>query len=380
MAVQDILPSVQLTGDDIRDTINNFGGSADNHWPNYYQANDANKWSKKKPVKYPAVHTTGSENPPHWKAYDGCCGFKLSSVVFGTVEDLVAAYKSESTFVYDPPTGGTSTPMRGGDWRGYNKNAKSPVWSHEISGVWYTTDNNSAVKSTCLGNNDVDAGTNLVMGDFLPNDSVNLSQCFYGVIAVGSNGATRVKTAANPIGSAALFANNSVSLTYSDVSSLGSKVTIYPAFFSKASTSATTGGASGTTIIACPELANGAALGKLSTPQTSALQGAIAWMAGSVYWSQLGGKQTFGGQIAYSNSNPNLEGTNITVSVLKTSGGVTTELNSETVTLAKDSSDGNRNFMSYTYSRIGTHTDGDSYSLKLSVADGTTDTEVCEQV
>ena len=377
MAVLSILPTTQLTGDDIRDTINSFGGSADNHWPNYYQANDANKWSKWKPVKYPSVHTTGNENPPFWKASDGCCGFVRNSILFGVIDDLVAAYKSGATFVYDPPTGGTYEPLRGGDWRNYNKNAKSPVWSHEISGMWYTNDNNSAVTSTCLGNNDVNPSTNLVMGDLLNG---GLSGYYYGVIAIGSNGATRVKTAAEPIGSAALFANNSVSLTYSDVSGLGGKVTIYPAFFSMKSVSATTNGASGTSIIACPDMANGNAIVKVSTQQASPWQGDIAWVIGSVYWSQGPGKQTFGGQIAYRNSNPSLEGTNIKVSVLKTNGNSTVELSTETVTLTKDSSDGNRNFMSYTYSRKGSYTTGDIYSLRLTAADGTTDTLICEEL
>ena len=130
----------------------------------------------------------------------------------------------------------------------------------------------------------------------------------------------------------------------------------------------------------CPDLANGNAIAKVSSPQTSPLQGAIGWVIGSVYWSQRAGKQTYGGQIAYSNSNPNLEGTNIKVSVLKTNGNSTVELSTETVTLTKDSSDGNRNFMSYTYSRTGSYTKGDIYSLRLTAADGTTDTLICEEL
>lgn len=55
MAVLSTLPTTTLTGDDIKDTINNYGGSADNTWLTFYDSlNDVNKWSRWKPFSYPA--------------------------------------------------------------------------------------------------------------------------------------------------------------------------------------------------------------------------------------------------------------------------------------------------------------------------------------
>lgn len=374
MAVQNILPSTQLTGVDIRDTINNFGGSANDNWLTYYQADDANKWSKFKSVKYNAIHTTGNENPPWWKAADGCCGFKKSSIVFSSLSDLVTAYKNQATYVYDPPTGGTSTPMRGGDWRNYNKNAVSPIWSHEVTGQLYASNGSSSITSTCLGNGDVNTAYNLVIGDLLPSGSVQLSNYYYGVIVVNSSGTIRVKTNANMIGSAAIFANNTVTLTYNEIGSLG-KVTIYPAFFSMKQTTTSASMAAGTTLVACPAMANGASVGRPITPSASPLEGQIGWMSGSAYYTIVGAKTTFGGQIAYKIS----DGSNVTITVRRTLNGTTTVLRTETVALKSNSTSDGIKYMNYSTILNMSHESGATYSLQLSIS-GTTSTINCEQV
>ena len=372
MAVQNILPSTQLHGADIRDTINDFGGSADNAWLNFFQANDVNKWSKWKPVKYAAAFTTGSEDPPFWKAYDGCCGFLMSSIVFSSLDALVTAYKNQATFVYDPPT--SPYPYRGGDWRNYNKNAVSPIWSHEVTGQLYASNGSSSITSTCLGNGDVNTAYNLVIGDLLPSGSVQLSNYYYGVIVVNSSGTICVKTNANMIGSAAIFANNSVTLTYNEIGSLG-KVTIYPAFFSMKQTTASASMAAGTTLVACPAMANGMSVGRPITPSASPWEGQIGWMSGSAYYTIVGAKTTFGGQIAYKIS----DGSNVTITVHRTLNGTTTVLKTETVALQPNSTSDGIKYMNYSTILSMSHESGATYSLQLSIS-GTTSTINCEQV
>ena len=96
-----------------------------------------NKWSKYKPVIYPAISTTGINN--WWKAVDGNCG--LSIPEYSNINNLVTAITNGVTWAYNKPTGGISSPYRLGDFRGYAHNAYIPFDSFYVPSVAY---NNSA--------------------------------------------------------------------------------------------------------------------------------------------------------------------------------------------------------------------------------------------
>lgn len=235
MAVQNILPSTQLHGADIRDTINNFGGSADNAWLNFYQANDVNKWSKWKPVKYNANFTTGNEDTPFWKGYNGMCGFTQESIIFGSVDAMITAVKAGTTFVYDPPTptGGTTYPFRGGDWRNYNKNAKAPFWDVYAYGSFINGNNSSSVEFELVDNSsDIDKNTNLVLGDILPAGT-NVANWYFGVVIVSGSKQFK-KSATTSIGSGASIpeAARKFSVTLGE-SGVSGSYTVYPCLYQR---------------------------------------------------------------------------------------------------------------------------------------------------
>lgn len=86
-----------------------------------------NMWAKYKPTRYAAPF------PDDWyKANDGNYGLNLNfpGTAVTSVADLVALYSKVNNGypdLYLKPTGGSSSPYRLGDFRGYNKNAKPEV-------------------------------------------------------------------------------------------------------------------------------------------------------------------------------------------------------------------------------------------------------------
>ena len=92
-----------------------------------------NKWSKYKPVIYPVISTTGITN--WWKAVGGNCG--LSITEYSNIEDLVTAIINGVTWDYNRPTGGSSSPYRLGDFRGYNHSAEIPFKSFNVPSIAY---------------------------------------------------------------------------------------------------------------------------------------------------------------------------------------------------------------------------------------------------
>lgn len=226
------LPSTSLTGAAIRDNINSFGGSADNAWLTFFQANDVNKWSKWKPVKYAAAFTTGSEDPPFWKAHDGLCGFTSGSILFSDEDSMITACDNGTTFVYDPPTGGSTYPYRGGDWRNYNSSAKAPFWDVYATGSFIQGDTSSSIDIELVDNSsDIDSSTNLVLGDILPGGT-NVANWYFGVLIVqGSN--RFKKSSTTSIGASASIpeAARKFTITYSELGFVPSSYKIYPCLF-----------------------------------------------------------------------------------------------------------------------------------------------------
>ena len=105
-----------------------------------------NKWSKYKPVIYPVIATTGITD--WWKAVDGSCGLSIQEYL--NIDNLVAAIINGVTWDYNKPTGGSSSPYRLGDFRGYNHNADIAFQSFYVPTTAYNNNVNSSVGATMI--------------------------------------------------------------------------------------------------------------------------------------------------------------------------------------------------------------------------------------
>lgn len=320
---------------DVRDTINAYGGSADNTLQSFFQQNDANKWAKYKDVKLYSNFTDD-----WYRGDNGLCGFTTGSVVFNDTQALVDAAKSGNTFVFDPPQGGTYTPMRLGDFRKYLYKAKNPIWSFDYSGQMATNNSSSSSTFTLLGNGDIDETYNLKISD-LAVSNTSLSNYYFGVIFTNTSG-TVVLTAksSSVIGTSKSF-NPSVTVTASQFNA--GKYMAYPCFIDS----------TGKTFVACP-------IGAISFEVvTSVDANMLGWMSGTGVWS-ITNRFNYKGQLGYTS---NYEGTTVYIA-LQVNG---VDVSGEEVTLVADSqsSDGKRKYMTYTRSIIRSAGVDETYQLRV---------------
>ena len=119
MAVKTILPTTNLTFDDIRDTLNNFGGSVTNVVATAFTSTaKINRWSRNKPESYKADFIAGGGSP---KASNN---FGLTVPSFDSITSL---FGSSSVWSYTLPSGGVNSPYRLGDFCGYFVYAGAPI-------------------------------------------------------------------------------------------------------------------------------------------------------------------------------------------------------------------------------------------------------------
>lgn len=116
MAVYDIIPSV-FTGDDVRDTLNAYGGTVADNWLEYFTTKaNINPMSKYKPVRF-----TGDfpSRDAYYKANNGLMGFAVSS--YSSYTQIVDAMDGGMNgWVYELPRGGAyNEPFRMDDFIGY---------------------------------------------------------------------------------------------------------------------------------------------------------------------------------------------------------------------------------------------------------------------
>lgn len=92
-----------------------------------------NKWAKYKPVRYNFT----SERPTKWYAgKDGCYGLNIPG--YSSISALISDLRNGITFwEYLPPTGGSESPYRLGDFAGYNGNAQQPVYCNDLPNIVY---------------------------------------------------------------------------------------------------------------------------------------------------------------------------------------------------------------------------------------------------
>lgn len=128
MAVHDIIPSTNVSMADIRDTLNANGGNVTNVLGTFFKdAAKINKWAKYKPVSYKGDFPTEGKQ---WRG-DG------SSSVWGMRVNIANAVSASGGYsVYQTPSinyshllpsGGSSSPYRLHDFRGYYPKAK-PIY------------------------------------------------------------------------------------------------------------------------------------------------------------------------------------------------------------------------------------------------------------
>ena len=136
-----------------------------------------NKWSKYKPVVYPVISTTGISD--RWKGVLGNCGLIIQEYL--NLDPLVSSIDNGAVWVYDKPTGGSSSPYRIGDFRGYEHSANRPYNDVVIPSTVYNAFTNSQIgvsimipsdaSNTELRLSDLDAIKNCYLGLYITNGS-----------------------------------------------------------------------------------------------------------------------------------------------------------------------------------------------------------------
>lgn len=152
------------------------------------------KWSLKKPVKYPCL----DDNPDRFKAYNGLYGLKAPKI-YTSAYALISAIEAgtEKGWEYDPPTGGMESPYRPHDFNGYDHTAKSPL-PYIVPGQQFIDEDSIALAL------DNDAGaTSVKLADMTAAQfgdaygTLNLSQWYVGIYFEETG--TNVYTSSTPI-------------------------------------------------------------------------------------------------------------------------------------------------------------------------------------
>lgn len=122
MAVYDILPSQNLKWDDVRDTLNASGGVVSNVAETAFKATSGiNKWSRHKPINHPSQFTLTEAE------FEGATEDKLQGIFYGLKGAVNLKLSQLHTANYEyvgTPKGGSGSPYRLGDFRGYARFAK----------------------------------------------------------------------------------------------------------------------------------------------------------------------------------------------------------------------------------------------------------------
>lgn len=148
--VHDVLPTTNLTYDDIRDTLNSAGGFVNNDVASAFKGTaNINKWSRHKPVRLAVnfCQDFDSSAPNYdadwWKGTSRTFGLKIP-YLSATTRLNDAAYKiinhmpgMPPNYIYELPRGGENEPLRIGDFAGYRKDAGIP-FTTTVSGYPYT--------------------------------------------------------------------------------------------------------------------------------------------------------------------------------------------------------------------------------------------------
>ena len=181
MEVLEKIPKENVTFDDIRDTLNNNGGSVSNEMSSFFStAAKINASARYKPVRLAGDFTDG--NPNWYKAYNGLCGYNLDLAIANTWNDLITCYGRENNgWVYELPTGG-NFPMRIDDFRGYHPKARPLTYGFDAPNTVYKSQNSATIALALP----LDDGYSLTWNDF-DTFEPNLKDFYFGVYIKGTN-------------------------------------------------------------------------------------------------------------------------------------------------------------------------------------------------
>ena len=103
----------------------------------FFDADVINKWSKYKPVISPELFIDADVwEEEGYRGSDGHCGLQYTE--YTTANRMKNAFDNDSSGIYwdyEVPTGGTTEPMRLGDFRGYCSTAYAPIGDAVTNGI-----------------------------------------------------------------------------------------------------------------------------------------------------------------------------------------------------------------------------------------------------
>lgn len=184
MAVYMQLPRKNINVEDIRDTLNAYGGNVNNNVETFFsEGAKINMWSKRKPVKgVPAgMNVVEPNRDGNWYiGVDLNCGIIPSQI---PTPKQAITQGSEYDWTYELPTGGKDSPLRIGDFGGYNTQATPPFNTGNASDV--TLFSNTGSKIVYIYPNLT--GSELQFSDFKDN-SASIGSCYMYAIMYNSSG------------------------------------------------------------------------------------------------------------------------------------------------------------------------------------------------
>lgn len=185
----------------VRDVLNAAGGSVGNDITTFFKpAAKLNMWSKYKPVVSKELfYSFALWKSEGYRGNDGHCG--LSFTEYGNATSLMTALRNGAAmWTYNIPSGGTTAPLRLGDFRGYCTSAYNPTGAIDTNGI-------ADSLTDCVTFN-IDTGitgasdTNLTLDDIRVGgrEGTKLKDLYFGVYMYKpSSGAYRFQTAETTI-------------------------------------------------------------------------------------------------------------------------------------------------------------------------------------
>lgn len=220
MASYSILPNTNLKVSDVRDTLNENGGTTDNTFGSLFSSSaNINMWSKFKPVIHTQLFLDGDGR---WKGKDEKCGITIPT--YSSASTLrTALVNGSAMWSYTPPNGSESQPLRIGDFRDYNAKAVNPIGElfDEYFVISDGTEYNIDIQvEIIIGSEDGDY--NLTLND-ISVDGTKLTDMYLGVYLVPKSGSGYFfGTSSNKIGT-----NDSLTMTLPVYASTKGEYTAY---------------------------------------------------------------------------------------------------------------------------------------------------------
>lgn len=195
-----IIGETNITMSSVRDTLNDAGGSVGNDLTSFFKSSaKLNMWSKFKPLVFGLnfinLWDKRTADLYYYQGEDGNCGITIPE--FSSPQGIRTALVDGSyKWSYRLPTGGSSEPLRLGDFRRYNPDAHCPVGQigNLILKSDYTIDINIDAGVS-------DASHNLTLNDFSMR-GVKLKNMYLGVYLYKSSSSYVFTSSPTPIGDA----------------------------------------------------------------------------------------------------------------------------------------------------------------------------------